>query len=230
MKTTRKRFGLASITAIVLLALSLSLPAAAQPAVSIPSGQTIMTFVNRLLINPPQVVVFGYFVDIAGLPGPLFLGTPGETTAHFTWSLNAPGALQLQNGDPKDPGGIEVAVLRSDETFSVYYNANPNQNWSIPASFSAGQLIATFKSEPGTQIGAGPAAFVTQSYSLVSSREFAFKGQAFNLARLIPHGFTFFGVNGNIPLNGAVVPPLTFAGAGTAAAIGSPLSSLAKDR
>jgi hypothetical protein len=221
MKTTRKRFGLASFVGTALLALSLSIPAAAQPAASIPAGQTIMTFVNRLLINPPQVVVYGYFVDIVGLPGPLFSGTPGETTAYFTWSLNAQGALQLQNGDPKDPGSIDVAVLPSGEAFSVYYNANPNQNWNIPASFSAGQPIATFKSEPGTQTGVGPVAFVTQAYSLVSSHDFFFKGRTFNLARLIPHGFIVSSVSGNIPLNGAVAPPLTFAAAGTAAAIGS---------
>jgi hypothetical protein len=221
MKTTRKRLGLASFVGTALLALSLSIPAAAQPAASIPAGQTIMTFVNRLLINPPELVVYGYFVDIAGLPGPLFSGTPGETTAYFTWSLNAAGALQLQNGDPKDPGSVDVAVLPSGETFSVYYNANPNQNWSIPASFSAGEPIATFKSKPGTQTGAGPVASVTQTYSLVSSRNFAFKGQTFDLGRLIPHGFTVFGVVGNIPLNGAVAPPLIFAGGGTAAAIGS---------
>src|ERR1039457_5608524 len=160
MKTTRKRFGLASFVGTALLALSLSIPAAAQPPASIPAGQTIMTFVNRLLINPPQGVVYGYFFDIVTVPGPLFSGTPGETTAYFTWSLNAQGAnaqgaLQLQNGDPKDPGSIDVAVLPSGDAFSVYYNANPNQNWNIPASFSAGQPIATFKSEPGTQTGVG---------------------------------------------------------------------------
>jgi hypothetical protein len=226
MQTTHKRFELTSFFATMLLASSVSIPAAAQHSATIPAGQTVLTFVNRLLINPPQVVVFGYFADIAGISGPLFSGTPGENTAHFTWSLNAPGALQLQNGDLKDPGGISVAVLRSGETFNVYYNANPSQSWNFPESFSAGSLIATFKSSPGTQAGAGPMSFVTQSYSLVSSHDFTFKGQTYNFRRLIPHGFTSFGVVGNIPLHGAVAPPLTFAGAGSAAAIGGLASAL----
>ena len=227
MHKIRNYFGLTLLAGAALLVSDLSIPASAQRLDSIPAGQTILTFVNRLLINPPQVLVYGYFVDLAGIPGPLFSGAPGENTAYFTWSLNAQGAVQLQNGDTKDPGAINVAVLPAAETFNVYFNATPNQNWSNPASFSAGQLIATFKSAPGTQTGAGPVAFVTQSYSLVSGHQFTFKGETYNLARLIPHGFTNFSVSGNIPLGGAIAPPLTFAAAGSAVAIGGPLSSLA---
>ena len=240
MQTTPKNFGLPSFSAAMLLVSGLSIPAAAQnspsaghwshgqkTAGSIPAGQTVLTFVNRLLINPPQVVVYGYFVDIAGVPGPLFSGTPSnEATAHFTWSLNAAGAVQLQNGAAKDPGSIGVAVLPSNESFNIYYNANPNQSWSNPASFAAGQLIASFKSTPGTQTGAGPVSFVTQSYTRVSSQDFTFKGETYNLERVIRHGFTLFGVASQIPLDGALAPPLTFSAAGSAVAIGGSLSGV----
>src|SRR5262249_50725784 len=78
-----------------LLLISMSTPTAAQPRAGVPSGQTVLTFTNRLLINPPQVLVFGYFATIQGLPEPLFSGPPAESTAYFTWSLNA---TRLEHG------------------------------------------------------------------------------------------------------------------------------------
>lgn len=128
--------------------LSCAYPEKAQAQLSdpIPAGQTVLTFVNRLIINPPQVPAFGYFTGLTGLPDPLFSAVPGEATAYFTWYLNAPGALQIQNGDAAMPGSTSVAVLPAGESLSVYYNATPNQSWTNPGSFSAGQLIATFKS------------------------------------------------------------------------------------
>ena len=162
--------------------------AQAQLAQPIPAGQTVLTFVNRLIINPPQVAAFGYFTGITSLPDPLFSGAPGEATANSTWCLNAPGAVQIQNGDPATPGSTSTAVLPAGETLSVYYNATPNQSWTNPASFSAGELIATFKSTAGTQTGSGPVALVTQSYLLASSGSFVFKGEIYNLGRMLPHG------------------------------------------
>src|SRR5436309_166026 len=88
MKTSLKSSGLSVLSAAMMLIPGLSIPAAAQPPAEVPAGRTILTFVNRLLINPPQVLVFGYFPSIEGLPGPLFSGTPGENSAYFTWSLN----------------------------------------------------------------------------------------------------------------------------------------------
>ncbi len=189
-------------------------------------GQTVLTYVNRLIVNPPEVAAFGYFTGVTGLPDPLFAGAAGESTAYFTWYLNAPEAVQIANGDAALPGSTGVAVLPAGESFSVYYNATPNQSWANPGSFSAGQLIATFKSTPGTQTGSGPVALVTQSYVLVSSRPFVFKGETYNLARLLPHGFTFFTLSSNIPLGGSPVFPLVFTAAGSGVAIGGELSAL----
>jgi hypothetical protein len=226
MKTSLKSSGLSVLSAAMMLIPGLSIQAAAQPPAEVPAGRTILTFVNRLLINPPQVLVFGYFPSIEGLPGPLFSGTSGENSAYFTWSLNAPGAIQIQNGDANAAGSTSVAVLSAGKDLNVYYNASPNQNWNNPASFSAGQLIATFRSTIGTQTGSGPVALVTQSYELVSSQGFSFKGQSYDFARLIPHGFTVYTLSSNIPLGGAMAPPLIFTAAGSAVAIGGALSAL----
>jgi hypothetical protein len=226
MTTTRKSFFAAALTASTLIVVIPSPPALAQTGKDAPPATTVLTFVNRLVINPPQVVAFGYFPTIQGLPGPLFSGTPGEGTAYFTWSLDASGAAVISNGDPNAAGGLSTAILRSGENLNIYYNPSPNQNWNDPASFSAGQLIATFKSGTGTQTGAGPVALVTQSYTLDSSQDFTFNGQAYNLAQLLPSGFTFLALGGNIPVGNSnpPAPPLVFTAAGSALA--GPVASL----
>jgi hypothetical protein len=44
------------------------------------------------------------------------------------------------------PGNADLALyLVSAGTFNVYYNSKPDGDWSNPATFSDGQLIATFK-------------------------------------------------------------------------------------
>ena len=225
MKTS---FGLSSFAICSVLACSSSMPATAQPGNSIASGRTVLTFVNRLLINPPQVLVFGYFPTLQGIPEPMFSGTPSENTAYFTWSLDAAGARQIQNGDATAAGSVSAAILLSGEAYNVYFNPNPNQSWDNPASFSAGQLVATFRSTTGTQTGSGPVALVTQSYILESSQDFTFRGQSYNFARLLPHGFTITTLSGNVPLGNTTPPkpPLVFAAAGSGVAIGGPLSGL----
>jgi hypothetical protein len=226
MKSTRIQ-SIAIAAASLLLIAESATQATAQPAI-IPAGRTVLTFVNRLLINPPQVLVFGYFPSVEGIPAPLFSGTPGESTAYFTWSLDAAGASTFQNGDANAPGNIGVAVLPSGHNLNVYFNANPNQSWNNPASFSAGQLVATFRSTTGTQTSSGPVALVTQTYLLASSENFSFKGQTYNFERLIPHGFTSIALSGNVPLGNpnASAPPRVFAAAGSGLAIGGSLSGL----
>jgi hypothetical protein len=224
MTTQRKRNALGF--GVMLLFAGSWTQALAQPAQIVPAGRTVLTFVNRLVINPPQVQVFGYFPTVEGLPGPLFSGTPGESTAYFTWSLDAAGAVQIQNGDATAAGSAGVAVLPSGRDLNVYFNANPGQNWSNPASFSAGQLVATFRSTTGTQTGSGPVAMVTQSYVLVSSTPFQFKGETYDLGRMLPNGMTFIALSGNVPLGNTnpPAPPLIFTAAGSAIAMGGRLS------
>jgi hypothetical protein len=213
---------------VLLLSATSGTPALAQPARIMPAGLTVLTFVNRLVINPSQIQVFGYFPTIHGLPDPLFSGTPGEGTAYFTWSLDAAGAVQIQNGDTTAAGSAGVAVLPSGHSLNVYFNATPGQSWNNPGSFSAGQLVATFRSTTGTQTGSGPVALVTQSYVLISSTKFTFKGETYDFARLLPNGMTFIALSGNIPLGNTTPPspPLIFPAAGSAIAIGGALSGL----
>lgn len=210
------------IFTLVLLVLTLGIPVAAEAPPNVPAGETVLTFVNRLSINlqtnPPQALVFGYFPTVQGLPGLLFSGAPSESTAFFTWTLNSSGAHQIQNAD------TTVVVLPTGQSLDVYFHSNPNQSWSDPASFSAGELVASFKAGSGTQTNSGPVVLVTQSYYLTFSKDFSFKGETFNFAGLLPHGFTLFAHGSNIPLTPP--PVLTFSAGGSGIAIGGRLSAL----
>jgi hypothetical protein len=183
-----------------------------------PAGQTASHFVDRLLLNPGlnQALVIGYFSDVEGISDPIFSGAPSEATAFFTFSLRAHATGLVVNGD------TSVAFLGSDESLNVYFNATPDQSWDNGASFSAGQLVASLRSEPGAQISTGPISLVSQSYVLVFSQDFVFNGTTYNFKQLTPYGFTSTVLASNIPLAGAGTPdfPLVFTGAGSNVAIG----------
>jgi hypothetical protein len=221
-----RKFPTISLLALPALLISvLSIPAGAEEGANIQAGQTVFTFVNRLLINPPQATVIGYLPTIEGLPGYLFdlsnpNNPPSEKTAYFTMVIDATGALLLSNGDTTTPAGTSVAILPADIT-KIYFHENPAQNWSDTGSFSSGLLVATFKSSTGTQTAAGLVALVTQSSVLMSSHDFTFKGHTYNFARLIPNGYTVHALSSGVPVEGTnVPPPFTFTGAGSAVALG----------
>jgi hypothetical protein len=224
--TTVRKFARTSLTIAVSITIASSV-FTARGAEPIPAGRTVFTFVDRLLLDPPEATAYGYFVNIEGLPGPLFSGTPSENTAYFTWSFDTSGFLQLLNVNPNnaaDPGNSNVAALPAGHCWSIYFNTHPNQAWDNPASFTAGELIARFKSTLGTSAAAGPVFLVTQTYVLDWSRDFVYKGEVRNLASSIPYGFTIFSFNSEIPLFGATNPPLTFTGAGSAVAVSKRIS------
>lgn len=182
---------------------------------AIPAGQTVVTFADRLFLNPPsQAVVAGYFCAIQGLPGPLFAAAPGEASAFFTWTLNASGAQLVTNGD------TSVALLNENENLYVYFNPTPNHSWSDPNSFAKGDLIAILRSSPGTSTSSGPNSQVVQSYTLVYSKPFQFRGKTYDFGDLVPNGFTFVSFGSNIPQPPAGGYPLVFTGAGSGMAMG----------
>ena len=106
-----------------------------------PASRIVWHHVGRVFINPSngQFVYVGYLVHIGGIDSSLFNGSPGESTAYFTFSTDVAQLTPLPNN------GDVALDLVSAGTFNVYYNAKPNGDWSNPASFSSGKLIATFQ-------------------------------------------------------------------------------------
>lgn len=217
--------------ASALLALSFALagwqcPASAQDAMpeavwktqQAPTGQVVWQHVGRVYVNPNngQFVYAGYLVHIDAIDSSLFNGSPSEATAYFTFST---GVAQLT---PLPNNGDVALDLVSAGTFSVYYNAAPVGNWSNPAGFSSGKLIATFQRKESLFPQIGPVSFHSLSETLLSSSSFEFGGQTYNFNRIAPNGITFAQFFSTTPQAGTTDYSATFAGAGTVFAVGIP--------
>jgi hypothetical protein len=193
-------------------------PDAGWKAQEIPAGRVVWTHVGRVFLNPSngQFEFVGYLAHIDGIDSSLFNGAPSESTAHFTFSTDVGQLTPLPNDN-------DVSLnLVSAGTFKVYYNAKPDGDWSNPASFSSGKLIATFHRKESLFPMFGPIAFHSLSETLMSSRSFEFDGQEWNFKRIAPHGITFSQFFSTSPRTGIAGFPLTFSGAGAVLAVGDP--------
>lgn len=114
--------------------------ATSQAQQAVPAAQVVWQHVGRFYLNPNtgQAVYAGYLVHINGINSSLFNGSPSEATAYFTFSTDVLSLTPMPNN------GDMALSLVSAGIFNVYYNNNPNGDCSNPASFSSGQLIATF--------------------------------------------------------------------------------------
>ena len=186
-----------------------------------PSGRTAWHHVGRVFLNPNtgQFVYVGYLVGIDPINGSLFDGPPSENTAYFTFSTGVANPAQLT----PLPNNNDVALdLVSAGTFNVYYNATPAADWSDPASFSSGKLIATFHRKESLFALTPSVSFHSLSETLQWSSNFAFGGQTFNFNRLTPNGITFAQFFSTAPQAGTADYPVTLAGAGNVFAVGTP--------
>jgi hypothetical protein len=181
-----------------------------------PTGRVAWNHVGRVFVNPSngQFVYAGYLVHIGGIDSSLFNGSPSESTAYFTFSTDVAQLTPLPNN------GDVALDLVSAGTFSVYYNAKPGGDWSNPASFSSGRLIATFQRKESLFPQIGPISFHSLSETLISSHSFEFDGQTWNFKCITPQGITFAQFFSTAPRAGTAEYPVTFSGAGTVTAVG----------
>ena len=183
---------------------------------STPASQVVWQHVGRIYLNPNtgKAVYAGYLVHINGITSPLFNGSPSEATAFFTFSTDVLSLTPLPNN-----GDVALSLV-SAGTFSVYYNAKPNADWSNPASFSSGKLIATFQRRESLFPQIGPISFHSLSETLLSSHSFEFGGQTWDFNHIALHGITFAQFFSTAPQTGTVEYPVAFSGAGTVIAVG----------
>lgn len=216
---------------IALLALALvfagwQCPARAQESTSnaarktqqTPTGRIVWHHVGRVFLNPNtgQFVYVGYLVGIDPIDGSLFNGSPSESTAYFTFSTDLAQLTPLPNNN-------DVALdLVSAGTFSIYYNATPGANWSDPASFTKGKRIATFHRKESVFQLIGPVSLHSLSETLMWSSNFEFGDQTYNFNRIAPNGITFAQFFSAVPQAGNADYLVTFSGAGTVFAVGTP--------
>ena len=172
----------------LMVALIVGLPSsmiAASGADRVPASHVAWQWVGRVLLNPATgaAQVLGYFTFLEGIPGPMFSGAPGESTAFFTLRSEP---FTLQNF----PNGDVLIGLNGTGTVSLYLDTTPDQDFSNPSSFSDGKRRATFHRRPGQPVFVGPVALDTFSMNLLFSQPFFWQGQSFNIRKLIPNGVT----------------------------------------
>jgi hypothetical protein len=204
---------------IVLLLVSTALVrglSAQSEAWEIPTGEVVWQHVGRVYLNPNtgKAVWAGYVVHLTGVTSSLFNGSPSESSAYFTFSTDE---LTLT---PMSTNGDMMLYLVSAGTFSIYYNASPNGDWSNPTSFSSGKLVATFTREESLFPQLRTFGFHSLSERLTASRSFTFDDHTLNFNRIVPHGITFAQFTSTKPQKGPADYPLAFTGAGTAMAVG----------
>jgi len=184
----------------------------------IPSAQTVWQHTGRVYLDPStgKAVYAGYVVHLDGVSDSLFNGSPSESTAYFTFSTDV---LSLT---PIPSNGDLALYLVSAGTFNVYYNSSPNGDWSDPATFSSGKLIATFKRDQSLFPFFTTYGFHAVSETLASSQPFTFNGQTYDFSRMVPYGITFASFFSATPQStGRSDYPVAFTAAGTTIAVGS---------
>jgi hypothetical protein len=140
----------------------------------------------------------GYFLHLQGLHGSMFDGEASEASAHFTFLSKPFRSTTVANAD------LSIGVDAVGE-FSLYLNRVPSATFDDPASFGAGEHIATFRR---VSVVAGltvPNVVIANvfSASLIWSTEFEYAGERQNLSELLPNGVTQWGTAGTT----AVAPP-----------------------
>jgi hypothetical protein len=220
------------ILALTTLLGSFCSPAEAQQkpwaeAKQIPAAAVACYFVGRAFLNASgQGQVVGYFTDVNGLGAAdsLFNGSPSEQTAFFTFRSNVFSLTPLPlNGDI----GLDLV---SAGTFDIYYNSNPNGDWSNPGTFSSGQLIAQFTRPESLFLQilqtdvANPPPFESISQhslteTLVASQSFTFNGNRYDFSTLVPGGVTLNELFSNTGVQGVTGFPIGLAFGGNCIAV-----------
>ena len=205
------------LIAFALIAQGWQCQSRAQELQPIPANQVVWQHVGRIYLNPQtgKAVYAGYLAHIAGLPNSLFDGAPSERSAHFTFSTDVLSLTPLPTN-----GSVDLSFV-SAGTFNVYYNARPSGDWSNPATFSSGQLIATFVREESLFPQLGPIGFHSLSETLDSAHSITFGGQTVDFKLLTPNGITFAQFFSSTALAGIANYPVSFAAAGTTTAVGA---------
>jgi hypothetical protein len=185
--------------------------------VEIPAAQTVWQHTGRVYLDPStgKALYAGYVVHLNGVSDSLFSGAPGVGTAYFTFSTDVLALTPM-------PGNADLSLyLVSSGTFNVYYNPSPNGDWSDPATFSSGTLIATFKRDQSLFPFFTTYGVHALSETLESSQDFTFNGKTYNFNRMVPNGITFASFFSATPQStGRSDYPVAFAAAGTTMAVG----------
>ena len=182
-----------------------------------PASRVVWHIVGRSLVNPSNATsqVVGYVTDLDGVSGSLFNGTPSEITAFLTLRTD------VFASQPLPMNGNVTLSIPGPVTLHLYFNPNPNNDWSNPATFSSGKEIARFNRDAVLFLSIGPFSTDTFSLDLVFSQPFTINGQEVDFEKLAPNGLTNSNTGTTTSVAGSGNFTLAFPFAGCAIAIGS---------
>lgn len=147
-----------------------------------PSGALVNQSIGRVGFGPDgSAQLYGYFTFLEGFDLPLFNGVTSERTAHFTYRSQPSGLDYITNGSLMHLFG--VPRQSSPTTVGIYFDANPNQDFEKPETFSDGQLVATYETR-GTRATIIPAS--TWSASTMMLRQTAAEVSVGNRTLAVP--------------------------------------------
>lgn len=187
-----------------------------EDAGKVPAARVVWQLVGKTLLNPATGAgqVLGYFTFLEGAPGPMFSGPPGEATAHFTLRSQPFQTQFFPHGD------ILIGLL-GEETFALYADAAPDQDFNNPASFSDGEQLAAFNRLPAQINFVGPVFTDTFSVEILSGQTVSWQERSINLRRLTPNGVTL-AITGSTAFQPTTVPefPVSVSFGASAVAVG----------
>ena len=179
----------------------------------LPAGRVASHGIERDAVNADGTGEgVGYFTFIAGVPGPLFAGSPSEATAFFTFRSD-PFSTEVI------PNGTVTALLHPPGRLTIYLNKAPHGNWNNFDTFSEGQPIAVLEFGITQDINDGSVQIGYTSARFAASSDFEFQGQRLNFTNLFPNGVTIAFTTNPRPLNASF--PLIFALGFSSFAIGA---------
>jgi hypothetical protein len=183
----------------------------------ISASRVVWHIVARSLVNPSNGTsqVVGYLTDLDGVSGTFFNGTPSESTAFLRLRTD------VFASQPLPINGNVTLSLPGPVLLHFYFNPNPSNSWTDPASFSTGKEVARFNRAANLFMSVGPISYDTFSLDLVFSQTFTMNGQEVNFEKLIPNGVTNTNMGTTTPVAGSGNFTLAFPFAGTGIAIGN---------
>jgi len=167
----RKPIGICLLGLAILLSGSTSF-GQIQARPKTPASRVVWHIVGRSLVNPSNATsqVVGNVTDLDGVSGSLFNGTPSEITAFLTLRTD------VFASQPLPMNGNVTLSIPGPVTLHLYFNPNPNNDWSNPATFSSGKEIARFNRDAVLFLSIGPFSTDTFSLDLVFSQPFTING------------------------------------------------------
>lgn len=136
-----------------------------------------------LLAHDQSVQMVGYFTAVPGLTDLFAPGGPGEATARLTFRSTPFRLNPVGNGSLVHlfTSPVEGPMIQLE----VFTEANPNQDFARPDTFSDGTKVAAFRVHSGMTTAIPPAYGVCYTgLELLSSSDFTLGGVRLNLASL----------------------------------------------